>query len=88
MDDFHILFLFLITTIALAGMPTYIIPLSIINEIPLEWFVTSGIIQLDNQIIDNKMRRTIKITKLRGIKHIEKIHSLELGNNGLYIYEN
>ena len=58
------------------------------NEIPLEWFATSGIIQLDNQIIDNKMRRTIKITKLRGIKHSEKIHSLELGNNGLYIYEN
>ena len=58
------------------------------NEIPLEWFATSGIIQLDNQIIDNKMKRTIKITKLRGIKHSEKIHSLELGNNGLYIYEN
>ena len=34
------------------------------------------------------MRRTIKITKLRGIKHSEKIHSLELGNNGLHIYEN
>lgn len=58
------------------------------NEIPLEWFVTSGIIQLDNQIIDNEMKRTIKITKLRGIDHSEKIHPLELGNNGLYIYEN
>ncbi len=58
------------------------------NETPLEWFVTSGIIQLDNQIIDNKMRRTIKITKLRGIKHSEQVHSLELGSNGLYVYEN
>jgi len=58
------------------------------NETPLEWFVTSGIIQLDNQIIDNKMRRTIKITKLRGIVHSEQVHSLELGSNGLYIYEN
>ena len=58
------------------------------NETPIEWFVTSGVIQLDNQIIDNKMRRTIKITKLRGIKHSEKVHSLELGSNGLYVYEN
>ena len=58
------------------------------NETPLEWFVTSGIIQLDNQIIDNKMRRTIKITKLRGIEHSEQVHSLELGSNGLYVYEN
>jgi len=57
------------------------------NEIPLEWFVTSGIIQLDNQIIDSKMRRTIKITKLRGIKHSEQVHSLELGNNGLYVFD-
>ena len=57
------------------------------NEVPLEWFVTSGIIQLDNQIIDDKMRRTIKITKLRGIKHSEQVHSLELGNNGLYVFD-
>ena len=57
------------------------------NEIPLEWFVTSGIIQLDNQIIDDKMRRTIKITKLRGIKHSDQVHSLELGSNGLYVFD-
>ena len=58
------------------------------NNIPSESFVTSGIIELDNQIINNKMKRTIKITKLRGIKHSEQVHSLELGSNGLYIYEN
>jgi circadian clock protein KaiC len=57
------------------------------DKIPLEWFVTSGIIQLDNQIIDDKMRRTIKITKLRGIKHSEQVHSLELGSNGLYVFD-
>ncbi|MFQ5781498.1 MAG: RAD55 family ATPase [Nitrosopumilus sp.] len=57
------------------------------NEVPLEWFVTSGIIQLDNQIRNNEMKRTIKITKLRGIEHSEKIHSLELGNNGLYVFD-
>ena len=58
------------------------------NKTPTEWFVTSGIIQLDNQIIDNQMRRTIKITKLRGMEHSEQVHSLELGSNGLYVYEN
>jgi len=58
------------------------------NEVPLEWFVTSGIIQLDNQISNNKMKRTIKITKLRGVEHSEQVHSLELDSNGLSIYEN
>ncbi len=57
------------------------------SEVPLEWFVTSGIIQLDNQIIDKKMRRTIKITKLRGIEHSEQVHSLELGSNGMYVFD-
>ena len=58
------------------------------SKIPLEWFVTSGIIQLDNQVMDNQMKRTIKITKLRGIDHSEKVHPLELGSNGLYVYDN
>lgn len=58
------------------------------SQIPLEWFTTSGVIQLDNQIINNEMKRTIKITKLRGIKHSEHVHSLELGSNGLVIYQN
>ena len=57
------------------------------KQVPLEWFVTSGIIQLDNQIIDKKMRRTIKITKLRGMEHSEQVHSLELGSNGLYVFD-
>ena len=56
------------------------------NKVPLEWFSTSGIIQLDNQIINNEMKRTIKITKLRGINHSEQVHSLEIGNEGLVIY--
>jgi len=58
------------------------------NKIPREWFTTSGIIQLDNQIINNEMKRTIKITKLQGIKHSEHIHPVEIGNDGLVIYQN
>ena len=58
------------------------------NATPPESFVTSGIIQLDNQIINNKMKRTVRITKLRGVEHSEHVHSLELNSNGLYIFEN
>jgi len=57
------------------------------NDTPLEWVVTSGIIQLDNQIVNDKMKRTIKITKLRGIEHNENVHSLGLGSSGLYVYD-
>jgi len=55
------------------------------TELPLEWFLTSGIIQLDNEIIDNTVKRTIKIRKLRGVEHSEQVHSIGLGNNGLYV---
>jgi len=58
------------------------------NKMPREWFTTSGIIQLDNQIINNEMKRTIKITKLQGIKHSEHVHPVEIGNDGLVIYQN
>ncbi len=58
------------------------------NVTPLEWFVTSGIIQLDNQIINNQMNRTIKITKLRGVDHSEQVHTLELDETGLHVCEN
>jgi len=57
------------------------------NKIPREWFTTSGIIQLDNQIINNEMKRTIKITKLQGVKHSEHVHPVEIGNEGLVIYQ-
>jgi len=57
------------------------------NEIPLEWFVTSGIIQMGSQIIENAVRHTIQVKKLRGVKHSEQIHPIELGTNGLNIFE-
>ena len=58
------------------------------NSIPSESFVTSGIIQLDNQIVNKEMKRTIRITKLRGIDHSEHVHSFDLNSDGLNIYEN
>jgi KaiC/GvpD/RAD55 family RecA-like ATPase len=57
------------------------------NEIPLEWFVTSGIIHMDSQIIGNTIRQTIQIKKLRGIEHSEQIHPIEMRMDGLYVFE-
>ena len=53
------------------------------EEIPLEWFVTSGIIQLYYTRVADTMERAIQITKMRGIKHSEQIHPLELNSDGL-----
>jgi KaiC/GvpD/RAD55 family RecA-like ATPase len=53
------------------------------EEIPLEWFVTSGIIQLHYTRVEDTMERTIQITKMRGIKHSEQIHPMELNSDGL-----
>jgi circadian clock protein KaiC len=57
------------------------------NEIPLEWFVTSGIIHMDSQIIGNTIRQTIQIKKLRGIEHSQQIHPIKMGLDGLYVFE-
>lgn len=57
------------------------------NEIPLEWFVTSGIIQMNNQLIENIPRQTIQIKKLRGVKHSQQIHPIKLEGDGLHIFE-
>ena len=53
------------------------------EEIPLEWFVTSGIIQLHYTRVADTMERTIQIRKMRGIKHSEQIHPMELNSDGL-----
>jgi len=55
------------------------------DEIPLEWFVTSGIIQLRHTRAGDAMERTIQVTKMRGIKHSEQIHPIELDSDGMHI---
>lgn len=55
------------------------------NEIPLEWFVTSGVIQLRHTRKEDTMERTIQVTKMRGTKHSEQMHLIELDSNGLHI---
>jgi len=55
------------------------------DNVPLEWFVTSGIIQLRHTRKEDSMERTIQVTKMRGIKHSEQIHLIELDSDGLHL---
>ncbi len=55
------------------------------DKIPLEWFVTSGIIQLHHTRREDSMERTIQVTKMRGMKHSEQIHLIELDSDGLHL---
>ena len=55
------------------------------DKIPLEWFVTSGIIQLRHTRKEDSMERTIQVTKMRGMKHSEQIHLIELDSDGLHL---
>ncbi len=55
------------------------------DKIPIEWFVTSGIIQLRHTRKEDSMERTIHVTKMRGIKHSEQIHLIELDSDGLHL---
>ncbi len=55
------------------------------DKIPLEWFVTSGIIQLRYTRKEDSMERTIQVTKMRGMKHSEQIHLIEIDSDGLHL---
>lgn len=55
------------------------------DDVPLEWFVTSGIIQLRHTRVEDSMERTIQIMKMRGIKHSEQIHPINLDSDGLHL---
>ncbi|MHA7647243.1 RAD55 family ATPase [Nitrosopumilus sp. S4] len=55
------------------------------DDYPVEWFVTSGIIQLRHTRKEDTMERTIQVTKMRGIKHSEQIHPINLDSDGLHL---
>jgi len=68
------------------GATTLLISESFENgEIPLEWFVTSGIIQLRHSRINDTMERTIQVSKMRGIRHSEQIHPILLNEDGVNV---
>jgi len=54
-------------------------------QIPPEWFVASGVIQLRHTRNQDNMERTIQITKLRGVRHSEQIHPIGIDETGLQV---
>lgn len=76
----------MIQTLENHGMTTILISEESEDErIPLEWFVSSGIIQLKHTRKQDTMERSIQVIKLRGINHSQQIHLLNLSNDGLSI---
>jgi KaiC/GvpD/RAD55 family RecA-like ATPase len=55
------------------------------NQISPEWFVSSGVIQLRHTRKQDTMERSIQVTKLRGVKHSDQIHPIELGEDGMKV---
>lgn len=55
------------------------------NQISPEWFVSSGVIQLRHTRKQDTMERSIQVTKLRGVKHSDQIHPIELGEEGIKV---
>ncbi|MFB5609604.1 MAG: RAD55 family ATPase [Nitrosarchaeum sp.] len=55
------------------------------TEIPLEWFVSSGIIQLRHTRKEDTMERTIQVTKMRGINHSQQIHPISIDKDGMFV---
>jgi len=55
------------------------------DEIPVEWYVASGIVMMHHVRKEDTMERTIQVLKLRGVRHDDQIYPLKLAENGLSV---
>ncbi len=55
------------------------------NEIPVEWYVASGIVMMEHIRKEDTMERTIQVLKLRGVRHDDQIYPMKLDENGLRV---
>lgn len=55
------------------------------GQIPLEWFVASGVIVLHHVRKEDTMERSIQVIKMRGIKHSEQIFPIKVSEFGIQI---
>ena len=55
------------------------------DEIPVEWYVASGIVMMQHVRKEDTMERTIQVLKLRGVRHDDQIYPLKLDENGLRV---
>lgn len=55
------------------------------DEIPVEWYVASGIVMMHHIRKEDTMERTIQVLKLRGVRHDDQIYPMKLDENGLRV---
>jgi KaiC/GvpD/RAD55 family RecA-like ATPase len=55
------------------------------ENVPIEWYVASGIVLLHHVRKEDTMERTIQVVKMRGLRHSEQIFPIKLGESGLQI---
>lgn len=76
----------MIQTLELYGVTAILISEESESEgTPLEWYVSSGIIQLKYIRKQDTMERSVQIIKLRGVNHSQQLHLLKISNDGLSI---
>lgn len=56
-----------------------------VQKIPLDWYVTSGIILLHHIRREDTMERNIQVLKMRGIKHSEQILPMRINDSGMQV---
>jgi len=65
--------------------PLLISELTDMENPPLEWYISSGIIMLHHIRKDDTMERAIQVIKLRGVRHSEQIYPIRLNEKGLHV---
>ena len=58
---------------------------SAISRFGVEEFVSDGIIFLDNRMIDNELRRSLGVLKLRGTDHSKAMHPYSITHRGIAV---
>lgn len=56
-----------------------------IQKIPIDWYVSSGIILLHHIRREDTMERGIQVLKMRGIKHSEQILPIRINDSGMQV---
>lgn len=55
------------------------------QKVPLEWFVTTGIVYLYHERREETMKRSVQVLKMKGVRHAEQIFPIKLGESGLEV---
>lgn len=55
------------------------------SQVPLEWYVASGVVILHHVRKEDTMERAIQVMKMRGLKHSEQVFPIKVSDAGIQI---